>query len=341
MSDPDRVPLVSSTSTEPRPLRISRMARGKIRTCLCVVGVFLGILALSAIAVVIAVIELRKKYTATVEMSGMSPNLTWAVPFNGKYVEQVTLEVDDFKYVSYMNLSAYPRMPQIKFYRRYRKEIGNVFLFANQIIREKMFLNTGSRIDVSFCFDTVIRVVVMQYTGVVNDIDYSGFQQYVRLDKTFVCLGNCSQNCSFNHTEFFCSQTGIYQFLFTPSSLALLVYMYDVEFSGVLTEYDLVTGRTDFCNTSMRYTDCSVSLPREEGAAVVIDVGDIPMSPGTNLDIAVVLKGKLRGDFVGTLASGVIGCGAALTAGILIIWLINRNNKREDADNSDEETVIT
>ncbi|XP_062503229.1 uncharacterized protein LOC134180152 isoform X2 [Corticium candelabrum] len=274
-------------------------------------------------------------------MSGMSPNLTWAVPFNGKYVEQVTLEVDDFKYVSYMNLSAYPRMPQIKFYRRYRKEIGNVFLFANQIIREKMFLNTGSRIDVSFCFDTVIRVVVMQYTGVVNDIDYSGFQQYVRLDKTFVCLGNCSQNCSFNHTEFFCSQTGIYQFLFTPSSLALLVYMYDVEFSGVLTEYDLVTGRTDFCNTSMRYTDCSVSLPREEGAAVVIDVGDIPMSPGTNLDIAVVLKGKLRGDFVGTLASGVIGCGAALTAGILIIWLINRNNKREDADNSDEETVIT
>ena len=172
-------------------------------------------MGLAAIAVTIVTLKIKASFSRTVRLTYMNRNLTWAEHFNGRFIDQMTMDPFSGEYWPFMVLYAFPQLPELDVHWKYHW--NNSFeLFSGQFKAKKMYLNTGSRIrmNLEFCGSAGVQVLVIQYDGYITNLSDPDVQKDVKLKIEFPGHGNSCQTV--DNITYYCAESAAYQFVVTP-----------------------------------------------------------------------------------------------------------------------------
>ncbi|XP_062503174.1 uncharacterized protein LOC134180105 [Corticium candelabrum] len=288
----------------------------------CVVPV-----VLTVVSVAVAVTTILHNYDKSRKISELTPNSTILLPFNGGRVDQVTMESWNIDYNAFLALYTFPRKPKLTIYQKFSAKEDDTFLFDGQFLPVKFYLNKGSRMNVSFCSNGRVRLLVIQYDGYISDLHDATVRKNVKFAKTFDGQADDDNCTSPSKISFLCETSHAYQFVFLPwdnSRREVVPHrLTHIDFNGNLTQYNISTGANDHCHMSSSRTSCSVDLYREASTVVVAVVGNIDTDVGHgHIVTGMTIKSSVREDFIAVIIGGVIGCGVTLSLAILLVGYV-------------------
>ena len=277
---------------------------------------------------------LKHKWNETIYVE-VRPNTTTGVEFNGQMIGKVTLEVMYTAYSQYTTVYTFSRPPPLSIHRNMSvfKEEERGPLYFDNFVSDKFNLNNRSRMDVSFCGDGEMEVLVLETDVFLHNLNYPSILKTVRWRKTFNGTDCQFDNETSNEFSFTTNASSTYQFVYRPwHSLHLPLVLSNVMYRGDLTQYDL-KGNKSYCRPSSDSFICSVALPKTHRAMVVIDSGNVDLSQGVEFTTSS-LKTTLRSSKI-TVVSVATFSSAAVFCFIVVIvacWW----HKRFRGDSSEE-----
>lgn len=282
------------------------------------------LLSAESVFIGVAVWQLGAFKVETTHLNDMTRNTTWAVHFNGRKVDAVTLEASAVPYNKYMDLYSFPHLPPLDFRQAYHQAIGHKPIFYNTFYHQKFYLNAGSSMNTSFSFcsnGSGLHVLVVQYDGDINDLLVDQLDQKSVKKSVKLPYNGQGYGCQNESIGFYSADSAAYQFVFQPWNHPSDIDLREFEFNGNMTQYNVETGATDYCNMSSDATQCSVDLNQNTATVVVIRLGNFPFpTEGTNV-ISCSLTPTTRRDYEGIFVGSVLGIAFFVTLLVFFKYL--------------------